>query len=79
MSGTDPQDLIQWEEALLWISKADQDLRAARLLLDAIPEQAAFHAEQALEKMLKALLVARRQDMKKTDDISALVALVRQS
>lgn len=77
MSGTDPQDLIQWEEALRWIGKADQDLRAARLLLDAIPEQAAFHAQQALEKTLKALLVARCQDVRKTHDISTLVVLVR--
>jgi len=77
MSDTDPQELIQWEEPLRWIGKVDQDLRAARLLLGEIPEQAAFHVQQAVEKTLKALLVARRQDVKKTHDISTLVALVR--
>jgi HEPN domain-containing protein len=77
MSGTDPQELIQWQEALRWLGKADQDVRAARLLLDAVAEQAAFHVQQALEKTLKALLVARRRDIRKTHDISVLVSLVR--
>lgn len=77
MSGTDPQDLIQWQEARRWIGKAEQDIRAVRLLLDAVAEQAAFHVQQALEKTLKALLIVRRQDIRKTHDISTLVALVR--
>jgi len=76
MSGTDPQELIQWQEALRWLGKADQDVRAARLLLDAVVEQAAFHVQQALEETLKALLVARRQDIRKTHD-SVRLSLVR--
>jgi hypothetical protein len=44
MSGTDPQDLIQWQETLRWLGKADQDVRAAPLLLDSMVEQAAFYA-----------------------------------
>ncbi len=44
-----------------WLTKAVDDLEAARLVLDAAdridPWVATFHAQQAAEKALKALLV----------------------
>jgi HEPN domain-containing protein len=73
----DAQDLIQWEEARRWLAKADEDLAAAQRLLPEIVNQAAFHVQQAMEKTLKALMVAKRQEIRKTHDISLLVALVR--
>lgn len=49
------------EEADEWITKAEEDLAAARRLLqdDPLPTPAAFHCQQAAEKALKAFLVAR--------------------
>jgi len=44
-------------EALAWLSKADQDLGAARMLLDGYPDVSLFHCQQAVEKALKAFLV----------------------
>ena len=44
-----------------WLAKADGDLRAARLLRaddDVLPSIVGFHAQQAIEKYLKAVLVA---------------------
>jgi HEPN domain-containing protein len=58
--------LIQWEEALLWLDEAEQDILAAGILLDKVVDQSAFHVQQAAEKILKALLVARRRDVRKT-------------
>ena len=58
MSADDPQAVVQWSEALLWLAKADADITGARTLLaGAQPDLAAFHVQQALEKALKALLL----------------------
>ena len=54
-----PRDPANVDEALAWLAKAAQDLRAADVDLAAEPplvEDAAFHAQQAAEKSLKALL-----------------------
>ncbi len=73
MSGADPQKLIQWGEALRWLEKANEDVAVAHLLLrEDHPDPAAFHAQQALEKTLKALLVAAEQDVRRTHDLEAL-------
>lgn len=81
MSGNDlkwdAQDLVQWQEAWRWLAKADEDLAAAQRLLPEIVNQAAFHIQQAMEKTLKALMVAKRQEIRKTHDISLLMSLVR--
>ena len=63
MSADDPQAIIQWREALLWLAKADADIVDARTLLaGAQLDLAAFHVQQALEKALKALLRRRRAE-----------------
>ena len=46
-------------------------------MLPDVVEQAAFNVQQALEKTLKALMIAKRQEIRKTHDISLLVSLVR--
>ena len=52
---------MQLEELILeWMQKAEQDVKAARFLLDMCPqpiEVIGFHAQQAAEKSLKAVLV----------------------
>ena len=78
MSGPDEQDIIQWQDALRWLGRAMDDIRAVRVLLrDGIAMQAAFHLQQAIEKSLKALLVASRQDVRKTHDLNNLADLAR--
>jgi HEPN domain-containing protein len=78
MSDRDTQSVVQWREALLWPAKADIDVAAARTLLAADqPEPAAFHVQQAVEKALKALLVAAAQDVRRTHDIDQLATIAR--
>lgn len=76
MSGKEPdQHAIQWEEARRWFARADDDLGAARLLLDAKPpifRLAAFHCQQAAEKLLKGLLIAARLTAPKSHDVATL-------
>jgi HEPN domain-containing protein len=78
MSAGDRQELIQWREALLWLAKAEADIAGARTLLSSDQiELAAFLIQQAVEKTLKALLVAAAEDVRHTHDIDALAALAR--
>jgi HEPN domain-containing protein len=65
-----------------WIRHAEADLRYAQLgrqepgmLLNLV----AFHAQQATEKALKALLVADQVDFPRTHDLGELLALLRQT
>lgn len=58
-----------------WLSKAANDLRGARIDLDAVPplvEDALFHAQQAAEKALKGFLTAHDKPFKKTHDLDEL-------
>ncbi len=62
-----------------WLAKAATDLLVCeRLLVEgaAFSEAVAFHAQQAAEKSLKALLVARQVEFPKTHDIERLLELV---
>jgi HEPN domain-containing protein len=46
-------------EAREWLARAEQDLQAVRTVLSAavpLPAIAAYHAQQAAEKALKALI-----------------------
>lgn len=58
-----------------WLSKAVDDLRGARIDLDADPpfiEDALFHCQQAAEKSLKGFLTAHDTLFKKTHDLDEL-------
>ena len=60
-----------------WLRRAEKDLRAAEVLLgEELYEEAAFHAQQAAEKALKALLVAHRVRPPKTHSIEYLLSLL---
>jgi HEPN domain-containing protein len=53
-------DPARAEETFAWLAKADEDLRAARVLIDVrepLLETAIFHCQQAAEKAFKAFLV----------------------
>jgi HEPN domain-containing protein len=62
-----------------WVAKAESDLRMARLAVaddDPMWDQCCFHAQQAAEKALKALLVACHPDVPRTHDLVRLVELL---
>ena len=76
MSGNDAQGLLQWGEALLWLDKAAEDIAIAHVALrEDLTNPAAFHVQQAVEKILKGLLLAAAQDLRKTHDIEQLAEL----
>lgn len=65
-------------EVRQWLRKAVNDQRAARAALDQDPpitDVAAFHCQQAAEKLLKAYLVWRGQAFEKIHDLRTLVNL----
>jgi HEPN domain-containing protein len=66
-------------EVVAWFERARRDLRAAAVDMGAQPPlsgDAAFHCQQAAEKAVKGLLVARGIPFPKTHDIRALADLV---
>lgn len=70
-----PTDPRQWSEAERWLARVDDDLRAAEALLALAPPAtgtAAFHCQQAAEKMAKAMLIAARQPPPRLHDIEEL-------
>lgn len=64
-----------------WISHAESDLKLAilgRAQGDILHEQICFHAQQAVEKALKAVLIDCGIDFPLTHDIEVLLELVDQ-
>jgi HEPN domain-containing protein len=62
-----------------WITFAKADLRAARLLLSdvEVPARiACFHAQQAAEKAIKAVLIFEETPFRKTHDVIVLAGLL---
>ena len=62
-----------------WLKKADLDLQAARLLCAGELDDyfvSGFHAQQAVEKYIKAFLVRHQIEFPKTHDIRRLRQLV---
>src|ERR1039457_6880230 len=62
-----------------WLGKANQDLSVAQLLLkDQVEgfEAVGFHAQQAVEKYMKAFLVRHQAEFPKTHNISVLRELM---
>jgi HEPN domain-containing protein len=76
MSGADAAE--RQAEAKRWLAIGDQDIATARICIVASPPLtavAAYHCQQAVEKILKALLVAAGAFVPKTHDLAALNAL----
>ena len=62
-----------------WLSKADDDLRVAQVILSGgigVEWAACFHAQQAAEKALKGVLVHLGIDFPKSHSLDRLVALM---
>jgi len=65
-----------------WLDKAEEDLRAGEILLDSDLEDfdsAGFHAQQAVEKFIKAVLVRHQILFPKSHSIALLRGLVAQT
>lgn len=66
---------VAWQ----WVTKAENDLRSAAHLLkveDCPTDNVCFHAQQCVEKYLKALLVAQGIAFRKIHDVGELVILL---
>lgn len=80
MSGPDSNEV--WRKVRDWIAIASADQSAARLCISAetpLLGIAAYHVQQAAEKLLKAALVRSGRDFVKTHDLEGLVRSVAQA
>ncbi len=69
-------------DAAEWLLHAESDLTYAKLGQAELPflrNRVAFHAQQAAEKVLKAVLVHATVEFPKTHDLQALLLLLRNS
>ena len=74
-----PPEEVRDEFVRQWVAKAELDYKTARHLLmagDAYAAPAAFHAQQAAEKYVKALLVNLGTEFPKTHSLAALLDLL---
>lgn len=65
--------------ARIWLRNAERDLEIAVELRERHPARACFHAQQAGEMALKAVLVERVDDHPRTHSTGALVLELRES
>ncbi|MBF0323466.1 MAG: HEPN domain-containing protein [Alphaproteobacteria bacterium] len=82
MSDPDPQTLRQWAEAGQWFAKADEDICMAEMALGREPpliDPAAFHCQQAAEKIIKGLLLTAALKVPRTHDLDTLATLAAPS
>lgn len=69
----------QWVEALRWLAFVDEDITVTEALLANSPPlilSAAFHSQQAVEKMAKAVIVAFGAAAPKIHDVEELSFVV---
>jgi HEPN domain-containing protein len=74
-----PVDDPVHELTLAWLRHAETDILAATVLLSDVDDLApsiAFHAQQAIEKALKAVLVASQVDFRRTHQLTLLADLI---
>jgi hypothetical protein len=65
----------QVEEGRAWLIKADEDVTVARRCLagpEPLPGAAAYHVQQAAEKLLKGLLALQAAPFRKTHNLNEL-------
>jgi hypothetical protein len=77
-----PPDKVRKDFVRQWLRKAGADLETAKHLVQTRPDlcsSAAFHAQQAAEKVLRAALVWHQVEFPKTHDVDRLIALMGQA
>ncbi len=80
MKAADPS--ARWEAVERWLAKAEADRRVAVSCMAMVPPEpgsAAFHCQQAVEKLLKGFLVLAGNRSRKTHSLSQLGALAQPS
>jgi len=71
MNADDPQAIVQWREALLWLAKADGDISGARTLLaSSQPVLAAFHVQQTLSSPNSTIVALGQHEKAASEDPS---------
>ena len=73
-----PHDPVKIEETWSWFKKAQDDLRAASVDVQAEPpllEDALFHCQQAVEKAMKGFLTWHDQPFRNTHSLTELGAI----
>jgi uncharacterized protein len=78
MKAADPR--ARWEAAERWLAKAEADRRVATSCMAMVPPEpgsAAFHCQQAVEKLLKGFLVLAGKRSRKTHSLADLGALAQ--
>ncbi len=63
--------------ARTWLRTAERDFNAATIMSESEPSLATFHAQQAAEKALTALLVATTDDRERTHTAGKLARALR--
>lgn len=61
----------------MWVDSSDADIEAAKVLLETRPHLNSiilFHCQQALEKILKALLIHQEIQVRKIHDLNKLLS-----
>lgn len=73
-----PPEEVKAEFVRQWLGKANDDVRACRHLAEEseLLAVAGFHAQQAAEKALKAILVWHQIEFSKSHDIGRILELV---
>jgi HEPN domain-containing protein len=73
-----PPEEVKGEFVRQWLGKADDDLRACRQLVEEsdLLAIAGFHAQQAAEKALKAILVWHQIEFSKSHDMGRILELL---
>ena len=72
---------VRWDFVQQWLDKAHKDLQAATILFSSNIgdyDNVGFHAQQAAEKFIKALLVRYQVEFPKTHSIAVLRQLITQ-
>lgn len=74
-----PPEEVKRDLVRQWLSKADEDLNAAKALLSlgtTFFSTIGFHCQQAAEKYFKAFLTWQQIEFPKTHDLSLLLGLI---
>lgn len=77
-----PDPAARWEAVERWLAVADADRKAVALCIEADPPLrsiAAFHCQQALEKLLKGFLTLAGKRSRKTHPLSQLGVMAQES
>jgi len=70
------------EHAKFWINKADHDLGSAKIIYHHLPDYfdtIAYHCQQATEKYIKAILIHKEIEFKRSHDLIYLLELLTEN